>query len=72
MALVYERFLDEPSAFFEHAVRFLGGDPSESEIRGALATGTSIERVHSGDVSTYVRNHREISRRFGDRFAAWE
>ena len=72
MPLIYEQFLDEPSVFFADAVRFLGGEPSESEIERALATGSAIERVHSGDVSSYVHNHREISRRFGDRFAAWE
>jgi hypothetical protein len=71
-ALVYERFLEEPSAFFEDAIRFLGGEPGKAEIERALAAGSAIERVHSGDVSTYVHNHREISRRFGDRFAVWE
>jgi hypothetical protein len=69
--LLYEEFVRDPHQFFTSVLKVLETDVSRDEIDDAIKHGTEFQRVHSGDLSDYVVNHREIENRFAGRFIPW-
>jgi hypothetical protein len=63
--LIYEDFLNDPTAFFLDFFRTMKEEVTEQEIIAALSEGTPLKKIHSKDISHYVVNHLEIMRRFG-------
>jgi len=46
-------------------------EPDAGEIDAVLQADIQLMRVHTGPVSEYVTNYREVEDRFGQRFVAW-
>jgi len=70
--LLYEDFLNDKIYYFKNFFNYLKKDVTEKEINIAIDKGAYFKKIHSGDISKYVINHREISKKFGNIYAKWD
>ena len=69
--LLYEDFLTDKQRYFSQILNHLEIKTSQGEIDAALKGGAYFKKVHSDDISDFVRNHEEVQEKFGDRFVSW-
>jgi hypothetical protein len=70
--IFYEDFLNNRLGYFQGILRYLEIPMSEPQLQSALERGTSLKRVHSGEISDYVENHQEVVEKFSNRFISWQ
>jgi LPS sulfotransferase NodH len=70
--VLYERFCDDPLAFFAEMLEHIEKHADPAEISAVLERGTEFQKVHSPDIADFVVNHEEVLERFSTRFVAWD
>lgn len=69
--LLYEEFLADKYSYFSQLLQAVGLDVSREDISDAIAGGEYFTKVHSDDISEFVKNHEEVNEKFADRFDSW-
>ncbi len=69
--LRYEDFLKDKAKYFQRICETLEMTISREGINSALSSGAFFEKVHSDQISEFVINHKEVMKRFSNRFCSW-
>ena len=69
--VLYEEYVTDKRSYLERLFRILELDITDDEISHVLGQEEYFTKVHSDDISTFVKNHEEVSSRFADRFVSW-
>jgi hypothetical protein len=69
--ILYEDFVTDKRSYLERLFRILELDITGDEISRVLDQEEYFKKVHSDDISKFVKNHEEVSSRFADRFVSW-
>jgi hypothetical protein len=69
--ILYEDFVVDKRSYLERLFRKLELDIASDEISKVLGHEEYLKKVHSDDISEFVENHEEVTRRFADRFVSW-
>jgi len=67
--LRYEDFLDDTLSYFKNFFAQLGVEKAEEDIRIAMAKGAYFRKVHKQDIASFVVNHEEVLRKYGNEYA---
>ncbi len=67
--LVYEEFISNKVQYFENMFEQIGVDVTTDSLLETLDTDIEIQKVHSEDISQFVKNHHEVLDQFGERIA---
>ena len=70
--IYYEDFCNDKYEYFHHFFKILQMPVTDEDISKALESGATLKKVHSDDISTFVKNHEEIERDFGKCFVDFE
>jgi hypothetical protein len=69
--VLYEEFVTDKRRYLERLFRILELDITSDELSCVLAEEEYFTKVHSDDISKFVKNHEEVASRFADRFVSW-
>jgi len=69
--ILYEEFLADKRSYLERLFRILELDITSDEISNVLDQEEYFKKVHSDDISEFVENHEEVTRRFAGRYVSW-
>lgn len=70
--LYYEDFLANPRVFLTDFRWNLGLSTNDADIDTALSQNSIFRKVHSDNISEFVINHEEVSRRFDGAWITWD
>ena len=67
----YEDFLSDQKAFLKRINQSLNIKVLDQDVEQAIAEGGYFRKVHSEDISTFVKNHEEVLNLYGKEFLTW-
>jgi len=70
--ILYEDFVTNKRSYLERLFRILELDITSDEISRVLEQEEYFKKVHSDDISEFVKDHEEVSSRFAGRYVSWQ
>lgn len=69
--VTYEEFLSNKESLIKRMYKALQIPVSNKEIGNKIQEEINFRKVHSHDISGFVKNHKEINDKFCDRYISW-
>jgi hypothetical protein len=69
--IFYEDFVTDKRSYLERLFKILELDIASDEISQVLGQEEYFKKVHSDDISQFVKNHEEVLSKFSDRYVSW-
>ncbi|MGM0409103.1 MAG: hypothetical protein ACQERU_14070 [Bacteroidota bacterium] len=70
--LLYEEFSEDKKSFLKKIYNVLEIPLTPERIEDKIRQEVKFKKVHSNDISTFVKNHKEIIKKFGNKYISWE